>query len=308
MPESHCPPLPIRRHNRLWYPHGTFESWYTEIELRNACDKFGVKIESFGDAVVYESTRQIFGPWIDHIFEQRAKVGKETGLGTFLKLVPNSVYGKLASRPEKERLLINPDCPLEELEDCEQIGLHVFKKSIEMIDRCSHPVWASYCTSAGRIELLDKVHEGRPEDVFMMDTDSCHSSDARPLRQGKSLGQWEIKHCKKCGSGIYKNLHVIAPKVYAKVCVCEAINSKAKGFRIPRDSIPIPNKEYRIEGGVLGAKSYGAKGRNKFFQRAGTTRLLSIRAGDRILDEETGNTRAPHISECEIKKRVRNAD
>ncbi len=284
VPEQHIPPLPYRSKKRLHYPYGTFEGTYTGIELHEAVERYGVTINNFRDARVYSKTRQIFGPWVDHLIGLRMKAGKKTPLGLFLKRYMNSVYGKLASKPDKLRLLLNPQSVKE---GDEIISDGIVARHSQTMDACMHPVWAAYVTSGSRIKLGRKLHETTPETALYCDTDGILSTDSRPAGLGAALGDWEQEQ--------FSAVKIIAPKVYGINKLDGSLETKAKGIRLKKGEMPIPGKVYKASAGVKGAKSVGS--RSKFFERNEMTRQLSARTGDRI-ELSNGATRAPHIEEC----------
>lgn len=284
VPEQHIPPLPFRSKKRLHYPHGSWEATYTASELREAVSQYGVKVTAFRDARVYSQSARIFGPWVDHIIGLRMKAGKKTPLGLFLKRYANSVYGKLASKPDKLRLLINPP---RIKEGDEIIADGIIARRSQTIDSCMHPTWAAYVTSGGRVLLGRKLHETDPSLALYCDTDGVKCLDRRSFGIGSALGQWEEEE--------FSALRIIAPKVYGENKLDGTLDSKAKGIRLRKGEMPEVGRHYRARGGVKGAKSVGK--RSKFFERNDMTRVLNSRTGDRF-EIGGGLTRAPHIEEC----------
>ncbi len=294
VPESHIPPLPLRGKNRLWYPHGTFEACYTQPELQNAVDCYGVKIHSFGESRVYERAAPVFGPWIEHVGALRIQAGKKSPLGLFLKRYQNCIFGRLSIRPERRRIMINPDRIKEgdiPKSDC------VYERHSLSVDDSSRPIWGAYTSSWSRILLGRKMHEGPPESVLYCDTDGCPIlGPRRGANVGSAIGQWECEELR----GMYS----VAPKIYAKWLGSAALppgyygpelapDTRAKGVRLKKGQIPVPG-EYSAHAGVASARSYDG---DKFFRRNTGTRKIRQRAGDRIILADGQRTRAPHISE-----------
>jgi hypothetical protein len=284
VPECHIPPLPFRTNKRLHYPHGTFEATYTGLELQEAVERYGVQVNTFRSARTYTQTEKIFGPWVEHLIRLRLAAGKKTPMGLFLKRYMNSVYGKLASKPDKMRLLINPPCIRE---GDEIIADGIVARKTQTIDDCSHPVWAAYVTSGSRIKLGRKLHETDAGSALYCDTDGILALDRRPSGLGDSLGDWEEEE--------FTALKIIAPKVYGINRADGKLESRAKGIRLSKGEMPVAGKRYKASGGVKGAKSVGM--RAKFFERNEMYRQLNARTGDRI-ELQNGETRAPHIEEC----------
>lgn len=310
VPESHIPPLPFRTDKRLWYPHGDFDACYTLPELESAIENDRIRVRYWGDSRVYSETRVIFAEWIERMSALRMRVGKSLPQGIFLKFIQNSVYGKLASKPDKLQLRINParirGCKLKhnhESRDCMAdiiVADGIYARKRFVVDECAHPIWAAYVTSHSRLKLRAKLLEGGAETSLYCDTDSVFSLTEKPIGVNPAPGNWEKKS--------FSAMHIIAPKVYGlNRDGCQY--AKAKGIQLRlgdcvcgKDcngkcnvALPEVGREYK-QAGVKGAKSIGK--RESFFARKTGTRILTSRTGDRI-SLPGGQTRPPHISECE---------
>src|SRR3954463_319950 len=62
----------------------------------------GIASNDWGEA------RHVFPSFVDKIFALRAAAGKDTPVGIWLKLLMNSLSGKLGSNPDKDRWFVNP--------------------------------------------------------------------------------------------------------------------------------------------------------------------------------------------------------
>lgn len=159
--------LPIRskKGNIAWPAYG--RGWYWSHEIRSAIhQRFTVY-----DSWVYQRAChcQPFG-FLRDIYALRKKIGKSRK-GIVLKLVMNSMYGKLA----------------------QSIGSPKF----------SNPIWASFITSYVRAALNDAVHSmpgcragecGR--DIYYLATDAIFTADAGVEygpALGTGLGEWDLK-------------------------------------------------------------------------------------------------------------------
>lgn len=235
VPQLFFPPLPVRTPKRIAYPVGLVGGWWTSLELANA-ERVGARIHSIDHGIVFPSSERVLEPFCRHVWSLRNSVaeGKSSPLGQWLKLYANSLTGKLATKPEVERVTIDPDCPvfcpggnacggnraLCGIFGCcdhactlrcgkaEPIafGLPFFSQTFPRLSPCSHVEWAAYLTAYTRGELLDFA-AGADDGVYL-DTDSLFCERARDTRIGKELGEWDLQDR-------YEHMHVLAPKTYA---------------------------------------------------------------------------------------------
>jgi hypothetical protein len=334
VPETHLPVLPVRGTERVYYPFGEFEGTWTRPELEYAVSQ-GTKIEAFRQALVWPESKVLFAEWVEAMFALRANApgGKSGPIGTFLKYILNSLTGKFGARADNETVELNPPelracyCTLEDLDSGGKCfcGAHapygdspsVFLARRWRLASCAHIEWAGYLTAEARVEwhrqAVSSGDGGR--DVVYGDTDSLFTEIRRLRAEGKNLGEWEFK-------GTYRNLQVVAPKVYWFERG-EELNVRGKGLRLglARSDAPLGERNSkaqrargRLEPAARGGRSdvfardgivgfwRGAK-EGKFFVREHTTRAISAGFGGRILDSGAAYTRAPHISEIEERER-----
>ncbi len=205
VPETWIPPLPVRLKTGLEFPWGRFSGAWPRPELEEAV-RHGCEVERVHRAVVYQDEREIFTPWVRKLWGERAKYGKESPEGRWLKWLLNSVTGKCGSRCESRRLKVWPDfdkitfckCPdfatecqcggwfpLDATDGVGKVWEQVVKN--RRPDRCSRPEWASYLTGYARPKLNAKLTES--DDAIYCDTDGVKSFSKR-LGLGTDLGEW----------------------------------------------------------------------------------------------------------------------
>lgn len=208
VPECRHPPLPVRtRKGRVVFPVGRLSGVWTGLELRRAV-QLGARVTRVHRARLPESMTDALGEWCRRVWAARVE---RPAWGGLLKLLANSLTGKLAQKPERTSVLYchvdeappNVDHPLTEPgED----GMAWFKRTVELVATCARPEWAAYLTAEARGELLEQLnHAG--DDTCYCDTDSVYS--ARPLTRGlgAELGQWKTE-------GRASRWLALAPKLY----------------------------------------------------------------------------------------------
>lgn len=320
VPEMHIPPLPFRHRNRIHYPTGKFIGTWAYPELRYA-EKLGVKVKILS-ALVWESEQVLFAAWIERLFALRFNVGTESPIGQFLKLYMNSLTGKFGMNPERYKYFINPsklkgcpggNCDLDLADDCgkccdwhcstkcgatAQISESVYREYMYSLSDCCHVEWSAYLTAHSRVHLHRQLVSGGLKDAVYCDTDSVFCENPRTDNVGEGLGQFEFK-CE------FRDFLSVAPKVYEYTHVATGKRKqKAKGIKRGREFEMMPGKKYYREG-IAGFTAGTKLGR--LFSKIKGHRTLNIRHGDRfVVNESTGETRAPRIDEVlagkEIKK------
>lgn len=303
VPKMHLCPLPVRTGERVIYPYGSFSGTWCLPELEAAAF-LGCEID-VKQALVWPAERVIFKDWIDKLFDIRlsAPGGKKGPLGTFIKYYMNSLTGKFGAKPIVQRIIVNPDEPIEEhlcrckgkcsgecgcWEPIDDAGYIVGQKSFR-IEPCAHVEWAAYLTSQARVEWLTQALSLGDGGLSMVygDTDSLFSERELTRNIGKGLGQWS-------SDGEYSHFVGIAPKVYSFERA-GSVKLKAKGVPLTRmkdapESIKeatrraerqrIISGESLYRTGVVGFKKGASNG--KFFEAARGSRKVSQGYGDRL--------------------------
>jgi hypothetical protein len=216
IPDCHLPPLPVRIANRICYPVGKVRGTWTYPEIEGALER-GVKPGKVHWAFVWERARVLFAPLIQRWWSARAKVGKNTPLGKWLRLLPNSITGKLSESPDRRSAKMFPSeikvcsCGVE-CRGCgayEQLDLwgQVWSVPFTRPAVSSHIQWASYLTAICRERWLSGA-ESAGNGFCYGDTDSIWSTgDQSPKPYGPALGDWEHKHA-------FTNFECVAPRIY----------------------------------------------------------------------------------------------
>ena len=227
VPDSFVPPLPLTVARGetplppgLAFPTGRFTGAWPRIELEHAVTNCGARILAIRAAVTFAREDFIFRPWVERIFDARMRYGKSSREGKWLKLVANSLTGKLGSRSERHNVVVYPDAAKLKICKCVrhpcQCGAHrpldpqgrawESVVSPSKVEPCAHVEWAAYLTGAARVKLHTQLTAGGADDAVYCDTDSCWSESPRE-GLGVALGEWEDK-------GSYRDFECLGPKTY----------------------------------------------------------------------------------------------
>lgn len=308
--DTFMPALPVRlEDDRTTYPVGRISGTWVELELRSAVER-GAKIIAVDSAIVWERTRQLFAPIISRWHRLRQAAGKKTAWGRWLRLVPNSLTGKLAERPDRRSVRMHP----EEIKICEgrrpctnlrcsgrcgayeqlDIDGQIWSVPFYRPARSGHIHWAAYLTAHTRGVWLDGADRVGGALVYG-DTDSIWLRGHRtPGKTGDALGAWEYKHG-------WTEWQCVAPKSYR-------FRDPSIGTVVRTAGLSITDDEWdqgfaTSDRGVLGFVEAARTSRG-LFRRAHRRFSLSSRAadtglyGDRRLDPGTGVTYPPAYGEA----------
>jgi hypothetical protein len=111
IPQMYLPPVPYRKGGRIFFPVGTWESWFDIADIR-AIENWGGSIDKIHSVFTFHPFDDLAN-YVHTIYEQR-KASTDSFQRVVRKYLLNSLYGKLAERGEKERMIIDPKsttCP-----------------------------------------------------------------------------------------------------------------------------------------------------------------------------------------------------
>lgn len=201
VPDQYIPPLPYLSPGlgKLIFPVGTFDGYFTSVELRDAIDNYGVLINKVFDYIYYKKSVPLFHDFATHIYETQQKYVtlKLPNFIYMIKTIGNSLYGKLGEKHGGGQW----------------IKLIDFKESIEGLMTSTHqgekyvyieggiptdsthtfPCIPAFITSYGRVKLLHRMKEHEYY-VIYCDTDSTHFDACVDLPDEKGLGQWGFEY------------------------------------------------------------------------------------------------------------------
>jgi hypothetical protein len=223
VPSLFIPPLPVREPKRIVYPIGQFHGCWTGLELREAIAR-GAVVESVQWAQVWPRGLIQFEPLMREWWEARKLAGKQSALGAWLRLLANSITGKLAENPDKRVARMFPDhirmceakAPCTTIRCTGACGAmaqldewgQIWSVPISRPSPCSHIEWAAHLTASVRIELLRGM-ESQGANLVYADTDSVWTTDENtaPGVVGPNLGEWEYK-------AAFRDFECAAPRQY----------------------------------------------------------------------------------------------
>jgi len=219
--EQYIPILPYRLKDKLIFPVGWFEGYWTLEELRKA-KEFGYKIKLIKTLVF--SKEMLFKDFVEYFYDIKLKAEKEGNqvLYWISKLILNSLYGKFGQRRSMDEIVITPsneDIINKKLKPL-NLDLDVWKKNSYNVSAHIIPSISAYITSYSRLKLFDLIQDVKNK-VWYCDTDSIITSEN--LNTSSELGGLKLQHRILRG-------YFIAPKFYGIMTNPEGFISVLKGF------------------------------------------------------------------------------
>ncbi len=223
--DTYIPVLPFRG-DKLYFPVGRFEGYWTGEELELA-EKYGaiVKVES---GIFWENGEKIFEKFIKIM--EKEKIHSKGARRNFFKLIQNSLYGKFGMKREREAyytvdkesmlikrgkkyLKIKLDCDNEILVSTKKVRADYIRPHI-----------AAYVTSYARIYLFNGIMIN-PDRVYYYDTDSLVIDYELPAEMvdDSEYGKWKMEG--EIQQGIF-----LQPKLYAELRTDGKEILKSKGL------------------------------------------------------------------------------
>lgn len=213
VPESHLPTLPWRYHGRTYYPHGRVAGVWVLPELEYALS-LGARVLRVTWAVTWPRTESILATTMQQWAGWRAQAGKDSALGKWLRLLANSLIGKLGERGDRSVIRLHPDrddvvrhrcvgrapCTVAKCtgrcghwRQLDQWG-ELWSAPYYRQAPSAHVQWAAYATARTRIEWHREASRHGLSLAYGA-TDSVWTSDdvAPASGIGAGLGQWELK-------------------------------------------------------------------------------------------------------------------
>lgn len=202
-------PLPWRTEkDSLWYPVGVFRGTWTYDEIRYA-EKLGSKVLKVHMAYGCNNLVRPFDEFIDTLYAKR-KASTSSAEKMFLKVLMNSLYGKIASKSQVTRtvsrhtLLNARHDRLHEVKwiDHQRGLLDYFTPPPPYVNVC----WGSMITANARLLLTKYLARVAPDKLIYCDTDSLYG-ESISLPESDELGGMKLERTAKV-------MNVIQPKAY----------------------------------------------------------------------------------------------
>jgi hypothetical protein len=202
------PPLPWHSAGKLTFPTGTFSGTWALPELEAAIER-GVSLDTVHSALIWEAAAPIFQPLVERWYAIRRAVGRKTPFGQWIGRLAKAITGKLAEKPDRNRVTMHPDeikiclrkgaCARGCTKRCgayEQLDLlgHIYAIPYQRLGPSSYPQWSAYLRAMTRVQWLEQA-ERYGEDLCFGNTDSLWTVGRKaPSPLGDDLGQWEYQH------------------------------------------------------------------------------------------------------------------
>ena len=231
-----CPPmqyplLPFRYEGKTIFPTGTFQGWYTNIELREAI-RLGYKIKKVYKNYWAQKTCNPLKNYMLDLYAKRKEYGKSP-MEKVIKLLMNGLTGKFGQKFNGRDNWVSTGISLEELQkfkEVERIG--DFFRVVQDSEPSSFciPLWIAYITAIGRIKITGDASR---YNAWYIDTDCIHTQSTTVL-SSDVLG--DFKHEYDITEGLY-----VRPKMYGcKVSnhckgIDEIVKIKGLGTRMTYD-------------------------------------------------------------------------
>jgi len=212
-PEMRYPLLPVKTTDKLLFPTGNFQGWYSHVELREAV-RLGYTIKEVKETYYFTETCSPFKEFVNDLYKIRRKYqsdkdenGVSNPMESVVKLLLNANYGKYGQKFENRdnwTPFNHTEEELNALPDFERVGdfLRIKEKDGTPAVFCI-PIWALYVTAYGRLKLHKAISE---HNAIYCDTDSLITLDK--IQESTKLG--ELKLEMTINNGI-----IVKPKFYA---------------------------------------------------------------------------------------------
>jgi hypothetical protein len=209
----------------LWYPVGVIQGVWTYNEIRYA-ESLGAKVLKVHRAFGCNSLVRPFDEFILKLYQKRKESSSEAER-LFLKVVMNSLYGKIASKNQVTRTVSRYNLEKngsKRIGDVKWINYH---RGLLDFTTPQQPYvnvyWGAMITANARLLLTDYLTKVPANDLIYCDTDSVYCRN-HSLPESKELGGMKLE------KRISKML-VVQPKAYQ---IDEVY--RAKGVPKPRES------------------------------------------------------------------------
>lgn len=218
--DSFLPPLPIREKGRIYFPVGTWDGWFSNIDLE-LLEEMGGGIERIDEVLSFEPFHDL-AEYAETLYEMRRPLDESDPMRTILKLLLNSLYGKFAEQSEKQALYINPGAEFFQRNIKREMVMPGVWLAIEEaeVEHVHVPI-AMHITGIARRNLYRYMDRSR--ESYYCDTDGFACSLDSIFQTGDKLGDLKLE--KVIREGLF-----LAPKLYTMLTDKGKRIVKGKGF------------------------------------------------------------------------------
>lgn len=201
VPEQYMPPLPYLHKGKLLFPCGYLEGIWSVAELKNAIEKYGVKILKVKSGYKCHNIGNPFTDYIQDMYAARlaAKEAKDGVTDIICKLAMNSLYGRFGLRKDRQNFAFDENQKGFDGKWTIERGIKNIRLGlvpVELTASFSNIAIAAYTTSYARIANLNGAAPWAEKGLFYTDTDSYYT----PLELPSSSGLGELKKGKYEGT------------------------------------------------------------------------------------------------------------
>jgi hypothetical protein len=215
--DMYIPVLAIKFNERLVFPVGEFEGYWTRYELEYA-ESLGCKILEYIEGAVFENAGFMFNDFVETLYNMRleAKEKNDNVTQMTMKLLMNSCYGRMGINKDRSKIIID-DGYYAKVKfiadiDTEYGSIRLAEKEEKSNELFSNPAIACFVTSYARVHLHKQCREVGVESVYYTDTDSVFTD--KEMKTGKELGAMKLEY--KCKSACF-----LLPKTYVNEDIVE---------------------------------------------------------------------------------------
>lgn len=173
--DMYIPPLPIKFNERLIFPVGEFEGYWTKYELLYA-QSLGCEILSYEKGAIFEDAGFIFKEFIDTLYNMRleAKEKNDNVTQMTMKLLMNSCYGRMGINKMRSKIIID-DGMFRNVKfiadiDTKYGTIRLSEKPDKSSDLFSNPSIACFVTSYARVYLHTQMRKVNEKSVYYCDS------------------------------------------------------------------------------------------------------------------------------------------
>lgn len=192
---DNIPLLPVRVHNKVYFPKGELSGIWTLEEIKAFIELGGELIET-EYIIGTDDGGQYFNSFIDHFYNKK-KEAKTSFHRNFYKLIMNSLSGKFAQKLNDQELISYEKLKKKNNVNIKKIFFNqvLIESENEKYAENANPLWSAYITAYSRIYLWQQLNYiSYYGNLLYCDTDSIIYEGRDDLLEiGKELGQWKIE-------------------------------------------------------------------------------------------------------------------
>lgn len=209
-PNMKIPYLPVRTEDKLIFPYGEIEGYYTFLDIREAV-KRGYKIKYISEGVVYTKMFYPFKTFVKRLYRLRLFYQERNDTREkVVKVLMNSLYGKFGQKIDsKETIIHEKALSYKDMKKAIKINksgeYYILNSPCEHIPSFVNPIFCAYVTSYARRKLYSFMQKVGFDHVYYCDTDSIITD--KTLIHSNVLGKMKLEF------NITKGV-LVKPKMY----------------------------------------------------------------------------------------------